>query len=275
MIFWNGPQLIPVKTDSTGNLIMNIIPRTGLKADLLALAGQNGEVAAPTDAGDPSLIRLTGVAGKAASITPYQNVVVKNHTVATGGLVFEPHFAKLVLTGPASLNAGLSAGVVDGQEVAIEYNGTNTFTPSGMYKEDGATALATADFTGKIVRVRWDAAANKWIRFDSTDKGAAFFLLATASPASGFVSGPGSNATGLDSWVSGRENAESVPTANPGAIVAGNNNSVAADGVVVIGNKVNAIAQAVDSIIIDNNPSSPNPGVHQETYQHAGRVGLG
>lgn len=60
----NGPAVL----DANGDLVGNIIPRTGLLADLQALAGTPGEIAYATDF--PAIVTFNGVAGQAKTTFP-------------------------------------------------------------------------------------------------------------------------------------------------------------------------------------------------------------
>lgn len=54
--------------NSAGDAVGNFIPRTGLLADLQALAGTQGEIASATDF--PAIVEFTGTAGQAKTIFP-------------------------------------------------------------------------------------------------------------------------------------------------------------------------------------------------------------
>lgn len=62
-----GPVL---ETDANGNVIANIVPRTGLLSDLLALDGGNGEISVATD--KRALVQHNGVVGGALPFYPSQ-----------------------------------------------------------------------------------------------------------------------------------------------------------------------------------------------------------
>ena len=53
------------QTDGSGNIVANVIPRTGTLASLLALAGGNGEISSATDSA--AIVKHNGQAGQAVA----------------------------------------------------------------------------------------------------------------------------------------------------------------------------------------------------------------
>jgi hypothetical protein len=67
--------------DAQGNIVANIVPRTGTLASLLALDGGIGELSSATDF--PAIVKHDGVAGEAVALMPFGAVRVTPITAVT------------------------------------------------------------------------------------------------------------------------------------------------------------------------------------------------
>jgi hypothetical protein len=111
-----------IPTDpASGDLVLDIIPRTDTKAHLLALAGGAGEISSPTDT--IGFVRHTGVAGKAVEITPYPSSRVVD--VSSGSTVdpVSPDAALLLFdlkTNTNTITIYLASGYYVGQQVELD-----------------------------------------------------------------------------------------------------------------------------------------------------------
>lgn len=83
----DGNQYAALPVNANGDVVANLVPRTGLLADLLQLAGSPGEIAVATDA--KAIVRYSGVIGEAVVAADGQDVVVVE-VPATGTGVYDP-----------------------------------------------------------------------------------------------------------------------------------------------------------------------------------------
>jgi len=68
--------------DAQGNLIANVVPRTGMLSDLLGYAGGAGELASATDV--PAIVQYSGTVGGAKSFFPQGTINTSAPVTATG-----------------------------------------------------------------------------------------------------------------------------------------------------------------------------------------------
>ena len=76
-----GQRYAALPIDANGDVIANLVPRTGLLADLLALGGSLNEIAIATDV--KAVVRFTGVAGQAVVVADGSRILTI--TVPDGG----------------------------------------------------------------------------------------------------------------------------------------------------------------------------------------------
>lgn len=115
----------------SGEIKLNIIPRTGTLAALMTLSGGAGEVAAATDA--PAIVKFTGSVGGAKAITAYDNTI----TVAGGGaLSLKPDARRILISGASPTAVTLAAGYTSLQRLSLVSEGATTITTA-----DGSIAF--------------------------------------------------------------------------------------------------------------------------------------
>jgi len=122
-----GDNTIP--TDSSGNLVANIVPRTGLATDLLALTNATGEIASATD--EAAIIQLNANSiGGSTKYTPNTNVLkfvgsVGNNTFNIPHYEFETLLIDCGNTPAVVVNTtGIKGSPKIGQEILFTISGS-------------------------------------------------------------------------------------------------------------------------------------------------------
>ena len=160
---------------NTGDIRLNIIPRTGTLPALLSISGNEGEIASVTGAGQPpALVSLDGSPGGAAQITACDNVLTVTTASPTATVTTKPDGQKLFFTnsvGGTVYALTLGAGYFVGQRVVVEAD-FDTSTEVDLTILDGALALNNASSTyGNAVEVAWTGVGWKYQRGFATRAG--------------------------------------------------------------------------------------------------------
>lgn len=143
----------------SGELILNVVPRTNTLAGLLAVAGNPGEVASATD--QPALVKFTGEAGKAQVIASYGTTGID--TVTADGAYTVPSMYSVfrlygdTTDGAVALTVGIAPGYVDGQRIKVEILATGS---NALTLAIGSNIFATTPLTINTEHeFMWDGAA--------------------------------------------------------------------------------------------------------------------
>lgn len=159
--------------DSSGNLVANVIPRTGTLASLVGVSGIDGgvgEIASATDV--PAVAKLNGVATQGVQITSCDNVLVITSASATVTTTVKPDANKLYFTASCVYTLTLSNGYFVGQRISIEAD-TDTATEVDITLVDGAVTLGNISSTtyGNVIEVQWNGAGWKYVSGTATRGG--------------------------------------------------------------------------------------------------------
>lgn len=151
--------------DANGNAIANIVPRTGLLADLLALDGGVGEVSSATDT--RSIVRHTGVAGEAYEINAHQELTYAgNPMTATSKARVAPVAGTTVANYDGAWALGLNCAVVNSSStIPIKYSAALGFN---CYVRNSETSLAL----GSQTSIDLESAGNNNVAIASSVVGA-------------------------------------------------------------------------------------------------------
>lgn len=146
--------LVAPKDPASGDLILNIIPRTDTEANLLALAGGQGEIGSSTDT--KSIVKFSGNVGGAVTLTPFKNTLVLTPTTDNQNFgTIQPNYAQIVIANSGYINTQftLANGYFIGHEIEVASHNTGSET----YGLPGV--LWPQIKSGHICRYRWTGAA--------------------------------------------------------------------------------------------------------------------
>jgi hypothetical protein len=172
--------------DAQGNIVANIVPRTGTLASLLALDGGIGELSSATDF--PAIVKHDGVAGEAVALMPFGAVRVTPITAVTfnfGAVSVRPDVRVQVLN-PTNIGSGtlsLGNGYFIGQPLRLYMlTGGGGGTLTGLALTGGTTSLSS----NQILDLVWNGSS--WTLENSFFMGGNGFLALSvlgAGPAAG------------------------------------------------------------------------------------------
>ena len=192
--------------DAKGDLILNIVPRTGTLASLLALDGGAGEIASATDA--PALVKLTGNAGEAVALMPFGTVRVQSITAVSfvfPALTIKPD-ARIVTINPTNVGSGtatIAAGTFIGQPLRVMMlTGGGGGTLTGLPVDGSTTSISS----NQALDLVWTGTAwhlENQTTFAGNGLGAFGLFLGVATGAGAIAIGQNAQAAGAKSLAVG------------------------------------------------------------------------
>lgn len=162
-----GLAALGITFDENGDIVANVVPRTGTLSALMAVSGSLGELASATDV--PAVVRLSGAPNGGKMITPFDGVTTVTLTGSSYGAQTWPcDCGKLVVASAGgtdattSISTTISNGYVPGQKLEVYISGALDPATFAIAAANGPIVVSG----GQLVTLEWCAlmiTGNAWV----------------------------------------------------------------------------------------------------------------